>query len=325
MNDLSRAAKQVVEVGMRVKPGESFLIIADSYAIPTRFAQNVFDAANAIGVDTALALMTPRRIAGHEPPAPIAAAMKSSDAVVYIIEKIGLAHTDARKEANEAGARTASFYTEPGEDYLKDLDFTIDDTDAIAQRTLMVAEAFSKAESVRVTSPLGTDLTLSVEGREGGALYPCGDEALFTTNPEFAEAMVSPVEGTAEGVIVIDAAMVGWGVLLRKPLRLQVKGGRVVDIEGNPEDVEKLRKIISTDSNADNIAEFAIGTSHKHLPVLQGFRLDVGRLGFVHFGLGRNNDIGGETYSKIHIDGLMTPPTVELDDIRLVDNGKLMI
>jgi leucyl aminopeptidase (aminopeptidase T) len=325
MDDLNRPARLIVELGMQLKPEENFLIIADSYPLTTRFAQHVFNVANSMIVETTLAIMTPRKISGQEPPSPITAAMKSADAVLYIVNDTGLGHTNARIEANNAGARVASFYTEAGEEYLYRLEFTEEDIEEIANRTLRLAEKLSEAKSVRVTSAFGTDIIMSLEGRNGNALYPCAGGDLFPINPEFGEAMICPIEGTAEGIIVIDVEMCGWKSLLKSPLRLVVRNGKIVDVDGTSEEVKRLNRIIHTDSNANNIAEFAIGTSHKHPKIFRGFRMEQGRLGYIHIGFGRNTDIGGNTHSKIHLDGLMSNTTVELDGKCLVDNGKIMV
>ena len=99
----------------------------------------------------------------------------------------------------------------------------------------------------------------------------------------------------------------------------------MVDISGDTNESETLRRIASTDENASNIAEFAIGTSHIIPRVLRGMRRDAGILGMVHIAIGRSDDIGGATFSKIHIDGLLSRSTVDLDGVRLVENEVLKV
>ena len=52
---------------------------------------------------------------------------------------------------------------------------------------------------------------------------------------------------------------------------------------------------------------------------------DGARIGTAHVALGRNNDIGGETLSDVHMDALMDKVTVELDGNRVLNNGVLLI
>jgi leucyl aminopeptidase (aminopeptidase T) len=143
--------------------------------------------------------------------------------------------------------------------------------------------------------------------------------------PNYAEAAISPLEGTAEGEIVVDMAFIDWSCLLREPMHLTVEGGRVVDVKGYKPEVEKLKAVLDKYENASNIAELGIGTSHTTPLPIYGTRRDAARIGTVHFALGRNNDIGGNTWSEIHWDALMSQATVELDGKAVLKNGEMMI
>ena len=131
------------------------------------------------------------------------------------------------------------------------------------------------------------------------------------------------MEGTAEGTMVIDIGVIGWAYLLREPIRCVVKSGMVVEISKG-EDADRLRKIAATDENASNIAELGIGTSHTIPRIYRATRRDGGITGSAHIAIGRNNDMGGQTWSQIHADGLMDRPTIELDGEIVVNNGVLV-
>ena len=163
---------------------------------------------------------------------------------------------------------------------------------------------------------------MSLTGREGLAIHPMSD---LGSLPYYAEAAIAPVEGTAEGVIVADLEVVGWEYLLREPLHYIVKGGKVVNVSGCAEEADRLREIITTDEGANNIAELGIGTSHIIPWAMQGTRRDAARIGTAHIGIGRNNDIGGTTWSHIHLDSLMGQATVELDGQHVLRDGTLLI
>ena len=47
-----------------------------------------------------------------------------------------------------------------------------------------------------------------------------------------------------------------------------------------------------------------------------------GKLGTIHIAVGRNDDIGGETFSQIHNDFLLTKTTVWLDGTCILENGE---
>jgi leucyl aminopeptidase (aminopeptidase T) len=111
------------------------------------------------------------------------------------------------------------------------------------------------------------------------------------------------------------------------PISFEIKKGRVLPetvTSDVSEEAERFKQIILADENANNCAaELGIGTTHTGAMILRGdFMRDYGMLGNVHIAVGRNNDIGGETLSKVHTDVLMTRATVILDDVCIVEKGK---
>jgi len=138
------------------------------------------------------------------------------------------------------------------------------------------------------------------------------------------EAPTSPIEGTTNGTLVFDYSMDSIG-RLSQPLRLEVKDGRVVSVDGSGEDVQTIEKYFKHDDNARNIAEFAIGTN-PNARLIGNLAEDKKLLGTVHFAIGDNKSLGGDVESTIHLDGLMVKPTVVVDENRtIVRNGKLLI
>ena len=253
-----------------------------------------------------------------------AARMQEAD-VVVAITTYSLSHTNAREAATAAGGRVASMpefeahMLEPGgpmaADYVQ-----------IAADCQVFADLLTAAKEAVVRAPHGTDIRFSLEGRPGHA-----DDGLYGTEPGIwgnlpaGETYAIPLEGTAEGIIVFDLAFIDWGYLLREPLHCTVKEGRVVDISGYSEEVERLREMAARDENADNIAELGIGTSHIIPSPMRGIRRDAARIGTAHIAIGRNDDIGGATWSRVHTDGLMSRVTIELDDKCLLRDGELLI
>ena len=60
-----------------------------------------------------------------------------------------------------------------------------------------------------------------------------------------------------------------------------------------------------------------------HGPI-RGKRIDAASLGTAHIAISRNNDIGGQTWSAIYLDGLMDRITMELDGRCVLREGKLL-
>ncbi len=321
MIELMKGIQSIFESCLPLKKGERVLVIAYDEGRSTWLGQLFMAVAKSMGSETVLALMTQREIAGHEPPAAVAAAMKNVDSIIQICEKASITHTTARKEATAAGARFALLLDVPLEDIKKGV--SPPDIHLIKERTEKLAEKLTKANVAKVTTPLGTNLTMNLAGRQSLPIHPMGP--IVFAIPYYAEAAIAPVEGSAEGLIVMDLAMRGWGSPLRGPLHCRVKGGKVVEISGSGPEADRLRQIAARDENASNVAELGIGTSHIIPAEMLGTSRDFARANTAHIGIGRNNDIGGKTLSLIHQDGLMSQPTVELDHQCVMRDGVLLI
>ncbi len=319
MLDLLKGLQSILECCIPIQRGEHVLVIAYNEPRSMLAGEMIMSIAESMGAETVLTVMTPREIAGHEPPASVAAAMKKVDAIIQVCDKASVAHTTARKEAAAAGIKFALMLDVPLDDLKRGVSMA--EVRQMKEQTVKLANILTKGRVAKITTPFGTDLTLSLDGREGLSINPMGP-GLYTI-PYYAEAAISPVEGSAEGMIVADLAMRGWGYLLREPLRYRVKAGKIVEILGSTPDAGRLRKIAAADENAALIAELGIGTSHIIPGEMKGTTQDFARLGTVHIAIGRNNDIGGKTWSRIHQDGLMSMPTIEVDNVCILRDGVL--
>jgi len=310
-----KGARVAVETCMKVKPEETVLVVADTQNL--RIAEAFAYAAASIGSKTVITLMEPASEHAKEPPKLIAQAMKAAE-VVLIPTTMSLSHTDARRAATRAGARIASM---PGitEDMMRSGGLTAD-YKQVAVLTDKVAHVLERAKKVRVTTPSGTDLTMSIEGRP-----PLTDTGLYHKQGEWGnlpagEVCLAPVEGTTNGVLVIDS----MGSTVTQPLKVSVKDGWAKKFEGA--DATKLEELLrAADRNAYSIGELGIGTNSKAR--ISGEVLEDEKvLGTVHIALGDNTSYqGGHTKSKIHLDGILFQPTVKIDKRLLMQKGKLLV
>ena len=161
MSDLARAVRAVVQDCLAVKPGEELLVVCDP---GTRSIGAALRAeGEAAGAEAVLAEMAPRELDGSEPPASIAAAMKSADVVLAPTTK-SLSHTAARREACAAGVRIATL---PGvtEDMLARVMSA--DVEGLRRRGAALAELLTGASEAVLRSGEDAELRLSLEGRTG--------------------------------------------------------------------------------------------------------------------------------------------------------------
>ncbi len=315
--EMMRTARMVVGECAAVRPGEQVAVVADTETVP--IAEVLAQAAHAVGAEVVVCIMTPREQHGNEPPPVLAAAMQAADVILMAVTH-SITHTRARKAASARGARAVVLRSVTVDTMIHGA--ATADYRAVHLLTQELVRMLNAGRSVRVTSAEGTDLTLSIEGRQALGLDGFATEpGTFTTIPS-GEAAIVPLEGTAAGVIVFDHAIDNVGVL-DAPIRAEVREGRIVRVEGG-RSAERLRRLLEADENAPNIAEFAIGTNPKSR-LLGNMAEDKILLGAVHIGIGDNHTIGGVVESRIHIDGILLNPTVDLDGRRIIDRRRMLV
>lgn len=201
------------------------------------------------------------------------------------------------------------------------------DYQAIADLTLALTDWLLERQSVHITTPLGTDVRLSVAGRvwqsDTGVIRGHG---VFGNLPA-GEVYVAPLEDSAEGVLVIDKSLPGFP--LSEPVRLVFEKGRVTHIEGG-EGAKHLEELIAKAERKENgewsrvIGELGIGTNPKAR--LQGnLMTDEKVAGTIHIAIGRNILFGGENLAPIHEDGVVSQPTMWVDGELLIDGGQYLL
>ena len=173
---------------------------------------------------------------------------------------------------------------------------------------------------LRVTTPAGTDFTVSIEGRPALEVTPIKQRGqMMGPVPLWAEVAFAAVEDvTARHAPSSTASCSGIGLAgqVNEPIRWTLEGGRCVAIEGGDE-AERLRKVIDGVENADVIGEFAFGVSDK---APYGTPSEKGRVGTVHLALGDNHNAypGGQNVCTLHLDGVFLDATMQI-----VDDGRL--
>jgi leucyl aminopeptidase (aminopeptidase T) len=311
-----KTAQMIVNQAAGIKAGENVCIVADTNTFS--IAKVLAEASYAAGAETVLAVMTPREMHGNEPPRVIAGAMLKAD-VILAPTTYAITHTKARLEATQKGARIVILRGITEDSMVHGA--MLADYNEVSELTQKIAIKLSQAKIIRLLSDSGTDAKFIVEGRKGLALDGIATEpGTFTSLPS-GEAAIAPLEGKTQGRIVIDFSMDGIG-LLSHPIDIRVTDGRAISIKGMKE-AEELKKLLETDANALNVAEFAIGTNPKSR--MKGNMAEDKILrGCVHIAVGDNHTIGGQLRSKVHLDGVILNPTVEIDGDLVVNKGILL-
>jgi len=316
---VAEIAERVVRDYLGIAAGERFAIVVDDRTdveIPAELAR----VALALGADPIVVTIAPRARSGSEPPAPAAAAMVAAD-VVLCAASTSLYHTAAKAAAQRAGARgvfNAPYRADAWRAGAMTADFF-----EIRRRAETLAAIWRRTREVRITSPAGTDLRATVEGREPMAWLTgiCRNAGEVSALPG-GEVSLPPVEGTSEGTVVWERVASDLGAL-EGPVRITVRGGRAVGIEGGPSAL-RLRAIVDSVVDADNIGEIGIGLN----PAARiGDEITEAKKAFgtVHVALGDSaNEYGGLVECDVHLDGLVMQPTIEFDGTAVVVAGRHM-
>lgn len=318
---MAKGARILAEQCASIKPRESVLIVTDF--LKTHIAETIAAAVTELNAEAIIMVISPTDIDGAEPPVPVAEAMKTADCVIMPVSK-SLAHTDAARIAiTEGGARVISMTAFTEEQMMGGGLFA----DFNKERPLCdgVAKRLTEAETIRVTTPLGMDLTFSVAGRSGNSHCCIVDAPGFTAVPNI-EANTSPVEGTTNGVIVSNGSIPYYDIgVLQEPITFKVKDGFVYEIDGGAQ-ARTIAKLMAAqkDKFVYNIAQFAIGLNPLCTELTGVMLNDEGVLGTIHIGIGTSSNLGGSTKASTHYDVIIPEPTVFLDGDILIKDGKLV-
>jgi aminopeptidase len=243
--------------------------------------------------------------------------------VLILMTTFSLSHTHAREKASRQGARVASMPEVESSMFAAGGPMAADYT-AISRETQQWTELLSRGQQVRVTTPFGTDLSFSISGRQGGA-----DTGLLHAVGEFGnlpggEAYIAPVEGTAQGRLVVPP---NWYPHLKEEMTLTFNNGYVTALDGGGQIGDHFRQLFDFGNDGvkhrRNCAELGIGTNpNASRPdnVLEAEKIR----GSVHVAVGDSSHLGGVNESDLHDDFVLTQPTLYIDnDVYLKDGEKV--
>ena len=312
MDELDTAVRTVVERCLRVRAGETVLVVADPGN--AALGDALMQAAQKAGADAILTILPPNPARGTEPPAPVAAAFAAAD--VFIAPCMpSLSHTSARKRACEAGARGA---TMPGvtADLLARLMSA--DFDAMSARCHAVAKLLGEADEAHLTCARGSDMRFDLRGRP--AIADDGDlsaKGAFGNLP-CGEGFVSPAGG--EGTIAASSLPAG---LVDEPVLLTVREGRLAHAEGAGAEAF-LAHLDAHGPLGRNLAELGVGTNDR--ATLTGNTLEDEKiLGTAHVAFGASAGIGGTVTVPVHEDVVVLDPSLWIGSTQVLDAGRYLL
>ncbi|HOV93573.1 MAG TPA: aminopeptidase [Spirochaetales bacterium] len=206
-----------------------------------------------------------------------------------------------------------------------DIDYTL-----MRQRARALKKLIDEASFLMILAPGGTDIVLSVEGRQ--TFMDDGDFGRPGRggNLPAGEVFVSPALKSGEGHIVFDGSIadIAGDIVIKEPIDCTVVGGFVMEAKGGEEAARLERAMKHGMDMASELARkgkmapeeaLRYATNARHLGELGIGLNDMARIGgnmledekvygTCHFAIGANYD--DDAPALIHLDGLVKWPTI---------------
>lgn len=188
--------------------------------------------------------------------------------------------------------------------------------------------ALATGKEIRITSPGGTDLRVKIAGRQvlvsdgviSAADRKQGGAAVSVWLPA-GEVFLTPVPGTANGVVVADHIFYQGDRI--DGLRLDVKGGKMVAMtaKSGMDPLKKYYELAGPGKDVFSVVDIGINSD---IEVPEGGAVNVwSRAGAVTVVVGDNSWAGGDNRVNFGISPEIDNATLEVDGTALVKDGKL--
>jgi 2,5-dihydroxypyridine 5,6-dioxygenase len=326
MIDLVKTMRTPLE--LNANAGDKVLIVTDTAMEPILW-EALATAANTLGIEATVAIMTPRATHALNPTSAICQAAKDpqTDFVIYLTST-ALAHSALNAELIELGKRHI-LMEELTTAMLKPDGPAGADYPAMKVLGQKVEKIFTEGRRVHVSCPNGTDLTASIEGRVGraiaGTIFQLRDNGAGGCAFPDGETHVCPVEGTGEGRVVFDLTAHSVGAL-REPIMLTIEKGFVTNIEGGAQ-ADAWKRILEKHGDPASYnapAEIAIGLNPKVTPT-GVMRTDKKMYGTSHIGIGDTVTLGGTCHAKLRLEGVISKPAISVDGQQVTRDGAILV
>jgi 2,5-dihydroxypyridine 5,6-dioxygenase len=321
-----------------VQPGDTVAVLSESQSRPVlvelarlaaaRRGAQVFSLALPSVFSTQLPVM---RSTGASPVlrniAPVVSALAASTLVVDCTVE-GLMHAPELPAILKGGARVLYVSNEHPEALARLLP-----EDTLEPLVKDHVKRLRSAREMRVTSPAGTDLTISLQGAV------CGGNWGYTTRPGTMThwpgglALAFPAQGSVNGTLVLAEGDVNltFKRYLERPVTLRIESDYVTRIEGTSLDADLMRSYIEAWGDRE-----AYAVSHVGYGLNRAARWDSMALydkrdfngtelrafaGNFLYSTGANEVAGRHTLG--HFDLPLRRCTVKLDGATVVDEGRL--
>lgn len=196
-----------------------------------------------------------------------------------------------------------------------------------------LSRILSKGHNVKITTEMRTNLSLNIGGWNRTSEPSIGE--LFwnntTGNIPCGETYVAPVEGRANGKLVVDGS-IPHVPILKENVVIHFKNGKITQIRGGENALlfrKNLGRIMSKEKDNKRrescrfLGELGIGLND--LAEIMGTPIIDEKVNkTAHIGIGGNKLLGGIIEAPLHNDLVFKNPTIEVDNEIIVESGKIL-
>lgn len=319
---IRRLTTIVVDELLATQPGEKVLIVTDRAGVAENgdIIRQIADRCRAAGAETLLVEMddNPKK-GGEYLPEAVARMMPGQDILISLTRTTSapLPHHKVPIGLIRGGQARGVFMVKRSRADLLDVSVLEADYPSMSRVADYWQAAFQAGQSVRLTTPRGTDLTASIAGQPSHRSN-FAHSAGRMSPVNWGEVYQGPVVGTTNGRAVIDGPILGFG-WPDAPVVLDIRDGLVTEVSGDPSVAGPLWQLIRETENGANIAEIALGiNAQANERSCNNFKKGLGR---AHIAVGNGLVYNQDVNSDIHVDLIFLDPTVEIDGRVIVRHG----
>ena len=320
--NVRRLTSIVVNELLATQPGEKVLVVTDRAGMAENgdIIRQIVDLSREVGAETLLVEMNdnPRK-GGEYLPEAVQAMMPGQDILISLTRTTSapLPHHKVPIGLIRSHKARGVFMVKRSRADLMDISVLEADYPAMSRVANYWQSAFDAGETVRLTTPAGTDLTASIKGQPSHRSNFAHRPGLMSPI-NWGEVYQGPVVGTTNGRAVIDGPVLGFD-WPKEPVIVEIRDGLAVSVTGDPVVAPALWALIRDNENGANIAEIALGiNAQANEPSCNNFKKGLGR---AHIAVGNGLVYNQDVNSDIHIDLIMLDPTVTIDGTVIVRDG----
>ncbi|MFQ5707146.1 MAG: hypothetical protein ACE5HO_06825 [bacterium] len=316
MTPLDKAARMILKNCLGVRAKESVLIIIEDslWALGETF----WKYAKRLSKLPTLYVYSSSSLNAQAFPDILCHCLQSSEAALFLSKQ--LVNSELFNEARKKGTRVLVIQ-DASRKLLERLAKT--DYDKISHQSRRIAEIFTIGKRLKLTSPSGTEASISISRIKGtaetGQVRHNGDISFLPAG----QSCLVLHKDSLNGRIILDG-IAGSKNAFKEPIVLNVKNGQITQIKGNKAADNLRKELRKFGKHGRTIYEIGVGTNYA-IKLGHSALEDAKVLGTIHIAFGKNHVTKVRGKFNQTTKGLIKNPTLSIDGKLIIKDGKLLV